>query len=94
MFVSAIHAKTFFSKIKIITKSVLNGNVVVNTENKNLKVKNIENIESWTDAFCNFAKIALQRHPMLATDLISYMILIRAAVQGKIYVLKPPYFFL
>ena len=28
--------------------TVLNGNVVVNTENKNLKVKNIENIESWT----------------------------------------------
>jgi hypothetical protein len=37
--------------------TVLNGNVVVNTENKNLKVKNIENIESWTDAFCNFAKV-------------------------------------
>jgi hypothetical protein len=37
-----------------------------------LKVKNIENIESWTDAFCNFAKVALQRHPMLATDLISF----------------------
>ena len=27
--------------------------------------------------FCNFAKVALQRHPMLATDLISYMILIK-----------------
>jgi hypothetical protein len=25
--------------------TVLNGNVVVNTENKNLKVENIENIE-------------------------------------------------
>jgi hypothetical protein len=37
--------------------TVLIGNVVVNTENNNLKVennnlkvKNIENIESWTDA--------------------------------------------
>jgi hypothetical protein len=30
--------------------TVLNANVVVNTENKNLKVENIENIESWTDA--------------------------------------------
>ena len=61
---------------------VLNGNVVVNTESKNLKVKNIE---SWTDAFCNFAKVALQRHPMLATNLISYMILIRGAVSDPLF---------
>jgi hypothetical protein len=46
---------------KMNSLTVLNGNVVVNTENKNLKVKNIENIESWTDAFCNFAKVALNR---------------------------------
>ena len=65
------------SEPKMNSLTVLNGNVVVNTENKKLKVKNIENIESWTDAFCNFAKVALQRHSMLATDLISYMILIR-----------------
>jgi hypothetical protein len=61
---------------------VLNGNVVVNTENKNLKVKNIE---SWTDAFCNFAKVALQRHPMIATDLISYMTLIRGVVSDALF---------
>jgi hypothetical protein len=53
--------------------------------NKKLKVKNIENIESWTDAFCNFAKIALQRHPMLATDLISCMILITGAVSDALF---------
>jgi hypothetical protein len=45
----------------------------------------IENIESWTDAFCNFAKVALQRHPMLATDLISYMILMRGAVSDALF---------
>ena len=65
--------------------TVLNGNVVVNTENKNFKVKYIENIESWTDGFCNFAKVALQRHPMLATDLISYMMLIRGAVSDALF---------
>lgn len=73
------------SEPKMNSLTVLNGNVVVNTENKNLKVKNIENIESWTDAFCNFAKVALQRHPMLATDLISYMILIRGAVSDALF---------
>ena len=39
------------SEPKMNSLTVLNGNIVVNTENKNLKVKNIENIESWTDAF-------------------------------------------
>ena len=73
------------SEPKMNSLTVLNGNVVVNTENKNLKVKNIENIESWTDSFCNFAKVALQRHPMLATDLISYMILIRGAVSDALF---------
>ena len=73
------------SEPKMNSLTVLNGNVVVNTENKNLKVKNIENIESWTDAFCYFAKVALQRHPMLATDLISYMILIRGAVSDALF---------
>jgi hypothetical protein len=46
------------SESKINSLTVLNGNVVVNIENKILKAKNIENIESWTDAFCNFAKVA------------------------------------
>ena len=73
------------SEPKMNSSTVLNGNVVFNTENKYLKVKNIENIESWTDAFCNFAKVALQRHPMLATDLISYMILIRAAIPDALF---------
>ena len=72
------------SEPKMNSLTVLNGNVVINTENKNFKVKHIENIESWTDAFYNFAKVALQRHPMLATDLISYMILIRGAVSDAL----------
>jgi hypothetical protein len=70
------------SEPKMSSLIVLNGNVVVNTENKNLNVKNIE---SWTDAFCNFAKVALQRHPMIATDLISYMTLIRGVVSDALF---------
>ena len=44
------------SEPKMNSLTVLNGNVVVNTENTNFKVNNIENIESWTDAFCNLQK--------------------------------------
>jgi hypothetical protein len=73
------------SEPKINSSTVLNGNVVFNTENKKLKLNNIENIESWTDAFCNFAKVALQRYSMLAIDLISYMILIRGAVSDALF---------
>ena len=65
---------------KVNGLTVLNGNVVVNSENRNLKIKHIENINAWTDAFCNFSKIVIQRHPMLASDLFSYMALIRGAV--------------
>jgi len=43
--------------------TVVNGNVVVNTDNKHLKIKNIENINTWTDAFINLKKIVIQRHP-------------------------------
>lgn len=64
------------TKSKCLT--VVNGNVVVNTDNKHLKIKNIENINTWTDAFINFSKIVIQRHPLLAMDLLSYMALIRS----------------
>ena len=56
--------------------TVVNGNVVVNTDNKHLKIKNIEYINTWTDAFINFSKFFIQRHPLLAMDLLSYMALI------------------
>jgi hypothetical protein len=45
------------SEPKMNSLTVLNGNVVVNTENKNFKVKYIENIESWTDGFCKISFI-------------------------------------
>ena len=60
-------------------------NAPAHTNTIGVQADNIENIESWTDAFCNFAKVALQRHPMLATDLISYMILIRGAVSDALF---------
>lgn len=66
--------------------TVVNGNVVVNTDNKHLKIKNIENINTWTDAFINFSKIVIQRHPLLAMDLLSYMSLIRSLASDAPFV--------
>lgn len=43
-------------------------------------MKHIDNIKAWTDAFINFAKIVIQRHPLLASDLFSYIALIRGVV--------------
>jgi hypothetical protein len=51
---------------KMNSLTVLNGNVVVNTENTNLKVRNIENIESWTDAF--FCKEKATKKPIVSFD--------------------------
>jgi hypothetical protein len=35
-------------------------NAPAHTNTIGVQADNIENIESWTDAFCNFAKVALQ----------------------------------
>ncbi|XP_063410045.1 uncharacterized protein LOC134693232 isoform X2 [Mytilus trossulus] len=52
------------------------GSLVI-TSNKNSKVKSIQNIESWTDAFINYMKIFIQRFPNLASELTTYMSIIR-----------------
>jgi len=43
------------------------------------KIKKIENIESWTDAFVNFVIIYIQRHPNKAVELLKYMSIVREA---------------
>jgi len=43
------------------------------------KIKKIENIESWTDAFVNFIIIYIQRHPNKAVELLKYMSIVREA---------------
>ena len=47
---------------------------------KPLKVKQIDSIEIWTDAFINYAKVMIDSQPLLAADLLSYMSIIRRAV--------------
>ena len=58
--------------------SIENGTLVLN--NKSPKGKTIDNIELWTEAFSNFAKILIQKHTNLASDLFSYMSIIRSAI--------------
>ncbi|CAC5383755.1 unnamed protein product [Mytilus coruscus] len=65
---------------KVNELAVMDGAIIVNTENRNVRVKHIDNIKAWTDAFINSAKIVIQRHPLLASDLFSHIALIRGAV--------------
>ena len=48
--------------------------------NKPLKVKQIDSREILTDPFINYAKVMIDRHPLLAGDLSLYMSIIRGAV--------------
>jgi hypothetical protein len=38
-----------------------------------LQAKHIENIDSWTDAFLNYAKILVENHTTMASELFTYM---------------------
>ena len=55
---------------------VLNGKLVFQQKPK--KVKYIDNIKLWTDAFINYSQVLLENHPGKALDLFKYMSLIRS----------------
>ena len=57
--------------------SVENGKLVLSS--KSSTFKSVDNIEVWTEAFSNYSKVLIQRHPSLASDLFTYMSLIRGA---------------
>ena len=59
--------------------SINDGRLVVQSVNKPVK-KNIENISMWTDAFINYVKILIMKHPLLSGDLLMYMAIIRGAI--------------
>ena len=60
--------------------SLADGKLVMHPTNKPLKGKQIDSIEILTDPFINYAKVMIDRHPLLAGDLSSYMSIIRGAV--------------
>jgi hypothetical protein len=51
--------------------------------NKVVKAKHIENIDSWTDAFLNYAKILVVNHTTMASELFTYMSIIKGAIISK-----------
>jgi predicted secreted protein len=42
--------------------------------------EDIENIDSWTDAFLNYAKILVEKHTTMASELFTFMSIIRGAL--------------
>ena len=48
--------------------------------NTSLKVKQTDSTDIWTDACINYAKVMIDRHPLIAGNLVSYMSIIRGAV--------------
>jgi hypothetical protein len=60
--------------------SLADGKLVMHPTNKPLKVKQIDSREILTDPFINYAKVMIDRHPLLAGDLSLYMSIIRGAV--------------
>jgi hypothetical protein len=53
--------------------AVGNGRLVLQSVNKPAK-KPIENISMWTDAFINYAKVLITKHPLLAGDFFMYVV--------------------
>jgi hypothetical protein len=60
--------------------SVDNGRLVIQQMNKVVKAKHIENIDSWTDAFLDYAKILVENHTTMASELFTCMSIIRGAL--------------
>jgi hypothetical protein len=60
--------------------SLAEGKLLMYLTNKPLKVKQINSIEIWTDAFINNANVMIDRHHLLAGYSLSYMSIIRGAV--------------
>jgi hypothetical protein len=60
--------------------SLVDDKLIMQYTNNPLAFKQIDSISIWTDAFINYAKVMIARHPLLAGDLLSYMSIIRGAV--------------
>jgi hypothetical protein len=73
--VEAAHVVLFSSMLKLL----------MYLTNKPLKVKQINSIEIWTDAFINNANVMIDRHHLLAGYSLLYMSIIRGAVVDAIY---------
>lgn len=54
---------------------VMNGKLVLQQREK--KIKSIDNLSTWTNAFLNYMSVLIENHPNKAGELIRYMTIIR-----------------
>lgn len=62
---------------------VVNGKLVLQQRQK--KIKAIDTLDLWTDAFTNYAQIIIQNHPYKASELLKYMSIIRNVAHEQPY---------
>jgi hypothetical protein len=69
-----------YQSVKYNFLSLADGKLIMHLINKPLKVKQFDSIDIWTDAFINNANVMIERHPLLAGYLLSYMSIISGYV--------------
>ena len=62
---------------------VVNGKLVLQQRQKKIKV--IDTLDLWTDAFTNYAQVIIENHPYKASELLKYMSVIRYVAHEKPY---------
>lgn len=76
---SIMHKSNFSSQFDKQSYLGLNEDGRLITQTNLSKKKTIINIETWTDAFLAYSQVLIQRHPMKASQLFGYIVIIRGA---------------
>ena len=69
-----------YQSVKYNFLSLADGKLIMHLINKPLKVKQFDSIDIWTDTFINNANVMIEKHPLLAGYLLSYMSIISGYV--------------
>lgn len=64
------------------TLQIIDGKIIVQPKSK--KIKSIDNIKTWTDAFIVYLQVILDNHPTKANELLKYMSVIRSLAEETI----------
>ena len=59
------------------TLQIIDGKLVVQSKSK--KVKSIDSINMWTEAFITYIQVVIENHPNKAHELLKYLSVIRGA---------------
>ena len=61
------------------TLEIVDGKLVIHSKTK--KVKSIDNINTWTDAFVTYLQVVIDNHPSKCKEMLKYMSVIRAIAE-------------